>query len=58
MQIRLAPEIHKKLKSVLALDDISLVDFFNEAANAYLLDQSKYKNIIRSIDGGEEHGKK
>lgn len=57
VQIRLAPEIHRKLKSALALDDSSLVNFFDEAARAYLLDQLEYKNAIRNIAGGEEHGK-
>lgn len=49
VQVRLTPELHRKLKGTLALSDKKLVDFFNEAALAYLMDSSKYEKAIRQI---------
>lgn len=43
VQVRLTPEMHSKLKGTLALNDRKLVDFFNEAAKAYLTDKSAYE---------------
>ena len=42
VQVRLTPELHNKLKGTLALDGRKLVDFFNEAATAYLMDNAEY----------------
>lgn len=56
VQVRLTPEVHRKLKSALALDDKKMVDFFNEAANAYLTDQLKYNTVINDIIGGHQNG--
>lgn len=44
VQIRLTPELHNKLKGTLALNGRKLVDFFNEAAIAYLKDS---KNMTK-----------
>lgn len=49
VQVRLTPELHRKLKGTLALSDKKLVDFFNEAALAYLMDSNKYEKAIRQI---------
>lgn len=57
VQVRLTPELHSKLKGTLALDGRKLVDFFNEAAYAYLADSVKYKNTISEIIGGKYNGK-
>ncbi len=57
VQVRLTPELHSKLKGTLALDGRKLVDFFNEAAYAYLTDSVKYKNTISEIIGGTHNGK-
>ena len=46
VQVRLTPELHSKL-------DKKLVDFFNEAANAYLTDSVKYEKMISQIIGGK-----
>lgn len=43
VQVRLTPELHSKLKGTLALDGRKLVDFFNEAAYAYLTDSVNIK---------------
>ena len=56
VQVRLSPEIHRQLKSALALEDKKLVDFFNEAAIAYLSNHSKYMGIIDEIIGGDYSG--
>lgn len=56
VQVRLTPDVHRKLKSALALDDKKLVDFFNEAAIAYLFNQSKYNKVINDIIGGHKNG--
>lgn len=53
VQVRLTPELHSKLKGTLALNDKKLVDFFNEAANAYLTDSVKYEKMISQIIGGK-----
>ena len=56
VQVRLPPERHSQLKGTLALEDRKLVDFFNEAASAYLKDPKKYKQMISKILGGSQHG--
>ena len=53
VQVRLTPELHCKLKGTLALNDKKLVDFFNDAANAYLKDHEKYEKMITKILGGK-----
>lgn len=53
VQVRLTPEMHSKLKGTLALNDRKLVDFFNEAAKAYLTDKSAYEKMIGKILGGK-----
>lgn len=53
VQVRLTPEMHSKLKGTLALNDRKLVDFFNEAAKAYLTDNSAYEKMIGKILGGK-----
>lgn len=53
VQVRLTPTLHSKLKGTLALEDRKLVDFFNEAAEAYLADGEKYKEMITQILGGK-----
>lgn len=57
VQVRLTPELHRRLKGTLAFEDRKLVDFFNEAALAYLTDQTKYKRCISEIVGGCDYGK-
>lgn len=49
VQVRLTPELHRQLKGSLALEDRKLVDFFNEAAIAYLRDGQAYKAVIAQI---------
>lgn len=56
VQVRLTPTLHSKLKGTLALEDRKLVDFFNEAAEAYLADGEKYKEMITQILGGKQNG--
>ncbi len=56
VQVRLTPNLHRKLKSTLDLDDRKLVEFFNEAAEAYLADGEKYKETITQILGGKQNG--
>lgn len=53
VQVRLTPELHSQLKGTLALNDKKLVDFFNEAAKAYLTDNEKYEKMITKILGGK-----
>ena len=53
VQVRLTPEMHSKLKGTLALNDKKLVDFFNEAAKAYLTDKNAYEKMIAEIIGGK-----
>ena len=53
VQVRLTPDLHRRLKSALAFEDRKLVDFFNEAAMAYLTDSKKYKDSISKISGGK-----
>ena len=55
VQVRLTPELHRKLKGTLALDGRKLVDFFNIAAVAYLKDSKKYDNSINKILGGKKN---
>lgn len=57
VQVRLTPELHSKLKGTLAFEERKLVDFFNEAALAYLTDQAKYEKCISEIIGGCNYGK-
>ena len=56
VQVRLTPELHKQLKGTLALDGRKLVDFFNEAAKAYLKDSKKYDKTVTQIIGGKKNG--
>ena len=55
VQVRLTPELHNQLKGTLALDGRKLVDFFNEAAKAYLKDSKKYDKTITQIIGGKKN---
>lgn len=57
VQVRLTPELHNKLKGTLALNGRKLVDFFNEAAIAYLADNVEYEKAISHIIGGKNNGK-
>lgn len=57
VQVRLTPELHNKLKGTLALEGKKLVDFFNDAATAYLMDNNRYYEAINNIIGGEKDGK-
>lgn len=57
VQVRLTPEMHSKLKGTLALNDRKLVDFFNEAAEAYLTDKSAYEKMIGKILGGKKYAR-
>lgn len=56
VQVRLTPELHSKLKGTLALDGRKLVDFFNDAAIAYLKDPEKFDKTINRILGGKRNG--
>lgn len=56
VQVRLTPEVHRQLKSELALKDRKLVDFFNEATIAYLKAPMKYIVAINEILGGDTNG--
>lgn len=49
VQVRLTPELHSKLKGSLAFEGRKMVDFFNEAAQAYLINQAKYEKTISEI---------
>ncbi len=51
VQVRLTPELHNQLKGNLALDGRKLVDFFNEAAIAYLKNPKEYNRIVSEIRG-------
>lgn len=53
VQVRLRPKLHSQLKGTLALNNKKLVDFFNEAAKAYLKDSVKYEKMIAKILGGK-----
>lgn len=55
VQVRLTPELHNQLKGTLALDGRKLVDFFNEAAKAYLKDSKKYDKTVTQIIGGKKN---
>jgi hypothetical protein len=57
VQIRLTPEVHKKLKIALIENSSSLVDFFNEAAEAYLKNGEAYNKNIKKIIGGTKNEK-
>ena len=56
VQVRLTPELHKNLKATLIMDDKKLVDFFDEAARAYLNNPAQYKKAISKILGGRKNG--
>ena len=56
VQVRLTPELHSQLKGTLALDGRKLVEFFNDAAIAYLKDSEKYDKAITKILGGKKNG--
>lgn len=51
VQVRLTPELHDKLKGNLALDGKKLVDFFNDAAKAYLNNKEEYEKFINESIG-------
>lgn len=53
VQVRFTPKLHSQLKGTLALNNKKLVDFFNEAAKAYLKDSVKYEKMIAKILGGK-----
>lgn len=53
VQVRLTPKLHSQLKGTLSLNNKKLVDFFNEAAKAYLKDSVKYEKMIAKILGGK-----
>lgn len=57
VQVRLPPDIHRRLKGALALEGKTLVDFFNEAAITYLRNQNEYCAAITRISGGKGNGK-
>ena len=54
VQVRLAPEMHSQLKGSLAYNGKKLVDFFNEAAEAYLKNNEAYEKSISKIIGGKK----
>lgn len=56
VQVRLTPELHSQLKGTLALNDKKLVDFFNEAAKAYLTNKKLYETTINKILEGKDNG--
>lgn len=56
VQVRLTPELHSQLKGTLAFNDKKLVDFFNEAAKAYLTNQKLYETTINKILEGKDNG--
>lgn len=56
VQVRLTPELHNKLKGTLALDGRKLVDFFNDAAKAYLKDPKRFDAVVTQIIGGKKNG--
>lgn len=53
--VRLTPELHNQLKGHLALDGRKLVDFFNEAAIAYLKNANEYNRVVSEIIGGNKN---
>lgn len=56
VQVRLTPERHSQLKGKLALNGRKLVDFFNDAALAYLKNPEEYDAVITRIIGGSKNG--
>lgn len=56
VQVRLTPELHNQLKGFLALEGRKLVDFFNEAAQAYIADNKKYNTTISKIMEDKRNG--
>lgn len=56
VQVRLTPELHKKLKVALTLGDKKIVDFFNEATMAYLANPMQYEKAVSEILGGHKNG--
>ena len=56
VQVRLPASLHKKLRMALIDNNSSLVDFFNEAAEAYVNNPDKYRKAMRSINGGKKNG--
>lgn len=56
VQVRLTPEFHNQLKGTLAFEGRKLVDFFNDAARAYLKDSNKYDKTVTQIIGGKKNG--
>jgi hypothetical protein len=56
VQIRLTPDLHSRLKGTLALEGRKLVDFFSEAAIAYLLNPQEYYKTVKCIIGDKKNG--
>ncbi len=56
VQVRLPQELHNNLKGSLALDGRTLVDFFSEAAKAYITNKEQYTKSISDIMEGKENG--
>ena len=56
VQVRLPASLHKQLRMALIDNNSSLVDFFNEAAEAYVNNPDKYRKAMRSINGGKKNG--
>ena len=56
VQVRLPASLHKQLRMALIDNNSSLVEFFNEAAEAYVNNPDKYRKAMRSINGGKKNG--
>ena len=57
VQFRMPDELHAELKAALAYDRSSFADFFNKAAEEYLLNRKAGRQETPKIkNGGTQHG--
>lgn len=57
VQFRMPDELHAELKAALAYDRSSFADFFNKAAEEYLLNRkTDRQETSKSKNGGTQHG--
>lgn len=56
VQFRMSEELHTKLKAALVYDKSSFTEFFNSAAERYLLKRNTQQKMIKDNDGGSQNG--
>ena len=57
VQFRMPEKLHMELKAALVYDRSSFTEFFNQAAEKYLLDRNaKKQKKTESENGGIQHG--